>query len=308
VTTETALAPIEGATSLSPAEHVIQVRDRAKAVYSIIMDAGAYREFEEGKKYLQVEAWQVIGSFDNVHAQTDWVRPVEHDGEVVAYEARVNLISTVDGSIRGGAQMSCGIDEFVTRGKQGWGKTTAAESMAQTRAESKAFRMCYSAVALLAGFQPTPAEEMDGSPKPSARGVATPHKGQPSHDSYFCMEHDAAWFQRGRMRGFAHPIKDAEGNETRQWCNMPTDDDGPVIEPMSPQEPQGGPRLVVPAQGEDAILPLGHPGQFMEAVQARWGAEQLKGMDEVCTALGTETLISLPSLTDAWQQLVEIWG
>ena len=41
-------------------------------------------------------------------------------------------------------------------------------------------------------------------------------------DSYFCVEHQTKWFKTGKMKTYAHPIKDANG-ETTGWCNMPDD-------------------------------------------------------------------------------------
>ncbi len=37
----------------------------------------------------------------------------------------------------------------------------------------------------------------------------------------FCGDHQVPFFKKGRMKGFAHPIVDAEGKDTGQWCNMP---------------------------------------------------------------------------------------
>ena len=36
----------------------------------------------------------------------------------------------------------------------------------------------------------------------------------------FCVEHQQAWFKKGAMKGYAHPIKDAEG-AVIDWCNQP---------------------------------------------------------------------------------------
>ena len=36
----------------------------------------------------------------------------------------------------------------------------------------------------------------------------------------FCTEHNTVFFMKGRMKGYAHPIKDTNGNDTGQWCNM----------------------------------------------------------------------------------------
>ncbi len=37
----------------------------------------------------------------------------------------------------------------------------------------------------------------------------------------WCKEHKAAWFKKGNMKGFAHPVLDDNGEPTGQWCNKP---------------------------------------------------------------------------------------
>jgi len=38
---------------------------------------------------------------------------------------------------------------------------------------------------------------------------------------HYCKEHDAIWFMKGKMKNYAHPIEDDEGNATGKWCNEP---------------------------------------------------------------------------------------
>ena len=40
-------------------------------------------------------------------------------------------------------------------------------------------------------------------------------------DEMWCKEHQQAWFKKGKMKSFAHPILDDEGNPTGEWCNKP---------------------------------------------------------------------------------------
>lgn len=47
----------------------------------------------------------------------------------------------------------------------------------------------------------------------------------------FCSEHQSVWFKKGKMRGFAHPIKDESGNDTGQWCNRPESETPPELPP-----------------------------------------------------------------------------
>ena len=216
---ETRLVAIEDMPrALSAAEEVALTQERAQAVVAIIDGAKAYAVIQ-GKKYLQVESWQVIGNFDGVGAATEWVKPIELNGEVVAYEAKVNLIDR-NGIIKRSAIMTCGMDEHVAQGKKGWMQHVAIQSMAQTRAESKAYRMNYAAVALLAGFEGTTAEEMQ-------TGSSAPRTEQQQDDAPFCAKHNVSFRKNtsrdGSRSWYSHP----ETSEPRGWCNQ---DKSPVPE------------------------------------------------------------------------------
>lgn len=142
---------------ITPAEIIDLATEQANVLMDIVEKQKLYIQIEK-KNYLYAEAWETIGAFNRTHAITRSVRPIERDGVLVAYEAQVELVK--DGQVIGGAIMSCGLDEFPCRGKEGEAKHKAAKSAAQTWATSKAYRMNFSYVAVLAGFQPTPAEEM----------------------------------------------------------------------------------------------------------------------------------------------------
>lgn len=149
--------PDERAIVKSPASQEIQVaRERASALMEILEHGGLYQKIGE-KRFLRVEGWQTIGRFDGATARTEWTTRDE-DG----ITARVAIMK--GGHEIGGAESFCGFDEYVCQGKDGSAKINAAVSMAQTRATSKAFRLLYSFVATLAGFEPTPAEEIATEP------------------------------------------------------------------------------------------------------------------------------------------------
>lgn len=38
---------------------------------------------------------------------------------------------------------------------------------------------------------------------------------------HWCKEHQTVWFKKGKMKGYAHPIKDESGEDTSEWCNEP---------------------------------------------------------------------------------------
>jgi len=40
----------------------------------------------------------------------------------------------------------------------------------------------------------------------------------------WCKEHNEVWFKKGAMKGFAHPLKDENGDDIPgKWCNRPRD-------------------------------------------------------------------------------------
>lgn len=46
--------------------------------------------------------------------------------------------------------------------------------------------------------------------------------------SHYCVTHKTAWFKKGKMKGYAHPIVNDEGEPTGQWCNEPEEETLPV--------------------------------------------------------------------------------
>lgn len=35
----------------------------------------------------------------------------------------------------------------------------------------------------------------------------------------WCQKHNTSFFMRGKMKSYAHPVKDAQGNDTGEWCH-----------------------------------------------------------------------------------------
>ena len=142
----------------TPIEVIQQATEQANALMNIVEQKKLYAIIQ-GKRYLEVEAWEVIGAFNRVSAITDYVKPITgKNQEIIGYEAKVNLFKGE--TMVGSGVMTCGLDEFPCKGKEGQAKNKAAISAAQTWATSKAYRLNYSWVAVLAGYQPVPAEEM----------------------------------------------------------------------------------------------------------------------------------------------------
>ena len=74
----------------------------------------------------------------------------------VGFEATASIRRIRDGNEVGRANAMCLMDENMWSGKPLY----AVRSMAQTRACAKAFRLVFAWILVLAGYKPTPAEEI----------------------------------------------------------------------------------------------------------------------------------------------------
>jgi len=136
---------------LAPSDMVAQASQIATVLKDIIQKQKMYTEFK-GKKYVQVEGWNTMGAFLKVFPQEEKVE-LQADGSWVAYVKLVNS----NGEIVGRASHICGDPT-----DRNWSnrEAYAKRSMAITRATGKAFRLNYSWIMSLAGYEATPAEEM----------------------------------------------------------------------------------------------------------------------------------------------------
>lgn len=122
-----------------------------KKLYSVI----------KGKKYTRVEGWEVLGALLHCRPQVISCVPTL-DGKGYLAEAVIQRIE--DNKIMSRGMAMClrdetGIKKDGTKYKK-WEDEHAVFSMAQTRAVGKAFRLGFSWIMSLAGYEPTPAEEM----------------------------------------------------------------------------------------------------------------------------------------------------
>lgn len=134
----------------------------------------------KGKNYVNVEGWQIAGAFTGVFPIVEKVENLS-EGTYYKYRAEVTLRDK-DNNIVGSGMAICTNKES--------GKTSfdeyAVASMAQTRAVGKAFRMKIGWLLKVAGYETTPAEEMDAvaaeaevvKPKAKAPIVEEPQKSK----------------------------------------------------------------------------------------------------------------------------------
>ena len=232
----------------------------SRALLKVMEDQKLYADVS-GKKYPEVEAWQMLLAFSGLSPITKRVSPLYgDDGIVYAYEAEVELI-TNSGQVVGGGVASCGMDSFSTRGRSGYDKDRAAQSTAQTWAVSKAARNKFSFVMKMAGYEATPADEMRGAsgPTPTAQSRGTATKTELT-----CPIHNEDWFKKGRMKDYAHPVVGQPG----VWCNREAVtaaqahvDTGTTASPVIEAE------VVVPTQAQDLFDTLsGHAEDPLEGM------------------------------------------
>ena len=106
----------------------------------------------QGREFVRVEGWTVLGALLGVVAREESVIERE-DG---SYLATIQLVRMRDDVIVSRASAECGMDEPTWANRPKY----ARRSMALTRATGKAARLAFSWIMTLAGYEPTPAEEM----------------------------------------------------------------------------------------------------------------------------------------------------
>ena len=116
----------------------------------------------QGKAYVNVEGWQYAGARLGILPVIEELNRIPTEDAEVKYQAQVklyNLKSQVEGhpQIVGSGFAICSNRENGKRNYQEF----AIASMAQTRAIGKAYRNILAWIIRAAGYEPTPAEEMD---------------------------------------------------------------------------------------------------------------------------------------------------
>lgn len=188
----------------------------------------------KGKEYVQVEGWTTLATMLGVTARE--VQTTETDG---IYTSTVELVRMSDGAVISRASAECGApDETDRYGKPIWSARPryARRSMAQTRATGKACRLAFSWIMRLAGYEATPAEEMQflaeeqptGAQRPSRTAAHTAaHTGapQPARQSEAPTQQPTQAQQQPRISSAQHKRLEARINElgldrerVKRWC------------------------------------------------------------------------------------------
>ena len=126
-----------------------------------------------GSGIYEFEHWQVCAKFYHCSVRTFDAQPIEIGG-IPGFKARAEVFDEKTGIVVGGAEAYCLRDEPNWKTKP----TFQLASMAQTRAASKALGNKFRYVAVVAGYEGTPAEEMTAETIPTQKQVAMPKERQ----------------------------------------------------------------------------------------------------------------------------------
>ena len=139
---------------------VLEEATRAAKALQAIIEAKPRKIVLNGKTYLQFEDWQTLGRFYGVTAvarSTKYVEFGEGKNVIRGFEASADALLVGPDQVISAAEALCLDDETNWSHKPLY----QLKSMAQTRACAKALRNVLAWVVVLAGYAPTPAEEMD---------------------------------------------------------------------------------------------------------------------------------------------------
>jgi hypothetical protein len=140
-----------------PPEKVLAEARQAAVALKDVVDHKSKPVKFNGEIYLEFEDLQTLARFYGITAKVRSTQFVQFD-KVSGWEASAEAILVSSGQAISAADAMCLNDEPNWRSKPMF----QLRSMAQTRACAKALRNVLAWVVVLAGYKPTPAEEMDG--------------------------------------------------------------------------------------------------------------------------------------------------
>jgi hypothetical protein len=147
---------------------VIKAATEEANVLAEVIESRKLFSMIQGRKYVKVEGWTTLATLRGCLPREIAV----HEMPEGRYVAEVELVRMSDGAVLTRASAECGGDgDNIWRGRP----ANARRSMAITRATGKAARVAFSWVMALAGYEPTPLEEMDhvgGQPPEDNAGPA----------------------------------------------------------------------------------------------------------------------------------------
>ncbi len=141
-----------GSINASGPSGIIKTATEASSILCGIVEKHKLYADIHGKKYVTVEGWTTLGALLGI-VPCEVEAKKNENGD---WEAIVELVRTKDGQVVGRASAMVGVNERTWKSREEYAK----RSMCITRATGKAFRLSFSFIMTLAGYAPTPQEEM----------------------------------------------------------------------------------------------------------------------------------------------------
>jgi len=159
-------------------EIILAEAKKAAVALKTVLEAKPHKVIMNGEQYLEFEDWQTVARFYGATVKVLSTSPVQV-GDAIGFEARAIVLDNRSGIEISAADAMCLNDEdkWSKRPKYEWETINGIKarkqvgeeavpmfqlrSMAQTRACAKALRNVFAWVVVLAGYKPTPAEELD---------------------------------------------------------------------------------------------------------------------------------------------------
>jgi len=153
--TENALVIVDPQDLQKPKKDTQFAHNSAKFLVDIIKKNNWAKRLGGQSDHIQYEGWQTAGKYYGYSVKTFGTEYIEYSG-TWGFKAKSVVVNERTGIEVGGAEALCMSDE------QNWKNKPKFQlaSMAQTRAGSKALRQILGFVVALAGYNPTPLEEM----------------------------------------------------------------------------------------------------------------------------------------------------
>jgi hypothetical protein len=214
--------PASPETVLANASEVATLLAELILTRNLYIVVGRDRNTGEERRHVEVGGWQALGAMFGaiggtpLHAETVWSRRIwGNDNDLIVYESRAE-IRTLAGEVAGSAESMCSSAERNWRTADEY----AVRGMAETRAESRAWRRAAGWVVKLAGFGDTPAEEIPVPETPADEPEPTmlPRWAAPASDGVV-RQVAATLVDLFKAAGIAEPAKHASAVGTSVMAN-----------------------------------------------------------------------------------------
>jgi len=194
------LARPEGMAIERPPDQILEEARKAAGSLKDVLDKKKDKVMLNGQQYLEFEDWQTLGHFYGVTAGEDGDPEPVIIGEVKGFKA--SSFAYRHGKVISRATQYCMSDERNWQNKP----LFQLSSMAQTRANAKVLRNVLAWVVVLAGYKPTPAEELDSvakrQPNQPAQTAAPPGVISDAQQRRFWAIAKQAGWQESEVKDF----------------------------------------------------------------------------------------------------------